>query len=81
MSEGDMQFHCSLGGKILPDRTNSTELAVAGFSGLADKFSMDSVLSRRTPMVLRESDCAMKLSTRYITCGSERRSFAGCSRR
>ena len=37
MSEGDMLFHCSLGGKILPDRTNLTELVVAGFSGLADE--------------------------------------------
>ena len=27
-------FHCSLGGKILPDRTNSTELVLAGFGGL-----------------------------------------------
>ena len=31
------QFHCSLGGKILPDRTNSTELVVAGYGGLTDE--------------------------------------------
>ena len=30
-------FHCSLGGKILPDRTNSMEPVVAGFGGLTDE--------------------------------------------
>ena len=31
------QFHCSVGGKILLDRTNSTELVAAGFDGLTDE--------------------------------------------
>ena len=35
MSEVTMRFHCSLGGKILSDRTRSTELVVAG--GLTDE--------------------------------------------
>ena len=30
-------MHCSLIGKILPDRTNSTELVVAGSGGLNDE--------------------------------------------
>ena len=33
MTEGDDQFHCSLGGKLLPKRANSTQLVVTG-SGL-----------------------------------------------
>ena len=32
-----MRFHCSLGGKILSDRTRSTELVVAGLGGLTDE--------------------------------------------
>ena len=31
------QFLCSLGEKILPDRTNSTELVAAGFGGLTNE--------------------------------------------
>ena len=36
MSEVTSFTQCSLGGKILPDRTNSTELVVAGYGGLTD---------------------------------------------
>ena len=50
-----MQVHCGLGGKILPGRTNSTELVVAGFGGLIDEV-LHSVLSRRTPRLMTESE-------------------------
>ena len=33
MSELGDPFHCSLGGKILPDKTNSAELVAARFGG------------------------------------------------
>ena len=51
------QFHCSLSGKTVPDRSNSTELVVARVGGLTDEVqvSTDSVLSRRTPRLLTES--------------------------
>ena len=39
--------HCSLGGKVLPDRTNSTELIVAGFGGFSDWWSSSWTVSCR----------------------------------
>ena len=50
------QFNCSL-----LDRTNSTELVVAGFGGLID----DSVLSRRTPRLLTVSDRGTVVSSSW----------------
>ena len=57
-----MQVHCGVGGKILPGRTNSTELVVAGFGGLINE-----VLHRQCAVEdnaethdrVRERDCGI----------------------
>ena len=54
-NEGGDRHYCSLDGKMLPDRANSAKLVVTGFGGLSVmKFSMDSVLSTRTPSQRRK---------------------------
>ena len=51
------QFHCSLGGKILPDRDNSTELLVAGSCGLTDEV----LQSQREGLCYRQAEgCWLK---------------------
>ena len=47
-----MQFHCSLGGKILPDRTNSTELVAAGYRSLTNELLRGQCAVKRTPRLL-----------------------------
>ena len=68
--------------KILPDKTNSTELVVAGFGGLMLKFSMGSVLSKRMLRLwtVRERDCGIvKLKGvdrnrgQFLSCSDEDR--------
>ena len=55
------QFHCSLGRKILPDRTNPTDLVAAGYRGLTDELPHGQCAVERTPRLLtvRERDCGI----------------------
>ena len=74
------QFHCSFSGKILPDRTNSTELVVAGFGGLTDEALHGQCAVKENTEAfdrVRDRDCGIKLKGvdrnggQFLSCSDE----------
>ena len=82
IERGDL-FHCSLGGKILPDRTNSTELVAAGFGGLTNEVLHGECAVEENAEAfdrVRERDCdIIKLNGvdgnggQFLSCSDEHR--------
>ena len=73
------QFHCSLGVKIFSDRTNSTELVVARFVGLADEVLPGQYAVEENAEAfdsVRERDCSI---VKLKGVDSNRGQFLSCS--